>query len=106
MWIKIPSSDAVEFTISKFEEVISYTDKPVIITEMGWATCCNPNQMINEDANVDCQKSYIFKMNEYLKKNDKLGFFFEAFDEPWKGGPSPTEAEKHWGLSYVDRTKK
>ena len=106
MWVKVANDEAVEFTISKFEEVIKYTDKPVIITEMGWATSCNPNQMIIEDANASCQRKYISKMNEYLKENDKLGFFFEAFDEPWKGGPSPNEAEKHWGLYYVDRTKK
>jgi exo-beta-1,3-glucanase (GH17 family) len=34
-------------------------------------------------------------------------FFFEAFDEPWKGDPgNPRGAEKHWGLFKVDRTPK
>ena len=34
-------------------------------------------------------------------------FFFEAFDEPWKGDPNdPLGAEKHWGLFHVDRTPK
>ena len=34
-------------------------------------------------------------------------FFFEAFDEPWKGDPNnPLGAEKHWGLWNVDRTPK
>lgn len=34
-------------------------------------------------------------------------FFFEAFDEPWKGDPdNPLGAEKHWGLFNVDRTPK
>jgi exo-beta-1,3-glucanase (GH17 family) len=34
-------------------------------------------------------------------------FFFEAFDEPWKGNPAnPLGAEKHWGLFNVDRTPK
>jgi hypothetical protein len=34
-------------------------------------------------------------------------FFFEAFDEPWKGDPNnPAGAEKHWGLFSVDRTPK
>ena len=31
---------------------------------------------------------------------------FEAFDENWKGGPSPEETEKHWGLFRADRTPK
>jgi exo-beta-1,3-glucanase (GH17 family) len=34
-------------------------------------------------------------------------FFFEAFDEPWKGDPNnPMGAEKHWGVFNVDRTPK
>ena len=34
-------------------------------------------------------------------------FFFEAFDEDWKGDPNNTMgAEKHWGLFTVDRKPK
>jgi exo-beta-1,3-glucanase (GH17 family) len=33
-------------------------------------------------------------------------FFFEAFDENWKGGEHPNEVEKHWGLYRADRTPK
>ncbi len=106
MWNKIPLNEAVDFTISKFEEVEAYTDKPVIITEMGWATSCNNDQMIIAEANADNQRYYIDKINEYLLNNDKLGFFFEAFDEPWKGGNNPSEPEKNWGVYFVDRTKK
>ena len=49
---------------------------------------------------------WIEEFNKYLIKNNKLGFYFEAFDEPWKGGNNPIEAEKNWGLYYVNRTKK
>jgi hypothetical protein len=33
-------------------------------------------------------------------------FFFEAFDENWKGGIHPNEVEKHWGLFRADRSEK
>jgi len=33
-------------------------------------------------------------------------FFFEAFDEPWKGSKDPDEPEKHWGIYYENRTPK
>ena len=33
-------------------------------------------------------------------------FTFEAFDENWKGGPEPDDAEKHWGFFRADRTPK
>ena len=106
MWNKVSIKDAVNYTIEKFEEVQNYTNKPCIITEMGWATSSNNNEMIIEEANASNQKIYIEEFNKYLIKNNKLGFYFEAFDEPWKGGNNPIEAEKNWGLYYVNRTKK
>jgi hypothetical protein len=33
-------------------------------------------------------------------------FFFEAFDEDWKGDENPLGAEKHWGLFTVQRRPK
>jgi exo-beta-1,3-glucanase (GH17 family) len=34
-------------------------------------------------------------------------FFFEAFDEDWKGDANdPLGAEKHWGLFTVERKAK
>jgi len=34
-------------------------------------------------------------------------FFFEAFDEPWKGDEHDVlGAEKHWGFFNVDRSPK
>ncbi|MBL7696076.1 MAG: hypothetical protein JNK91_14595 [Ferruginibacter sp.] len=35
-----------------------------------------------------------------------LTFFFEAFDEEWKGSHDPFEPEKHWGLFRIDRSPK
>jgi len=35
-----------------------------------------------------------------------LTYFFEVFDESWKGSPEPLEAEKHWGLFTVERKPK
>jgi len=40
------------------------------------------------------------------KKENVLVYYFEAFDEPWKGGNNPIEAEKHWGLYDVERKNK
>jgi len=43
---------------------------------------------------------------DWVQKENILTFFFEAFDEAWKGSPEPLEPEKHWGLFYIDRTPK
>lgn len=106
LWNKIPFDEAVSYTITRFEEVVKSTTKPVIITEMGWATSCLTGQMIKEDATIENQQKYILELNKYLKETNRLGFFFEAFDEPWKGGNNPAEAEKNWGIYFLDRTGK
>ncbi len=46
-------------------------------------------------------------MSRWARTANTTVFFFEAFDEPWKGDErDPLGAEKHWGLFNVDRTPK
>ena len=46
---------------------------------------------------------------KWADDNAILTFFFEAFDEAWKGGgpgSGPHEVEKHWGVFTSDRQPK
>lgn len=83
-----------------------YPDKAVIITEAGWATNSNGRGINAENVNEEYQKIYYEKLMEWVDKENILAFFFEAFDESWKGSPDPLEPEKHWGLFKMDRTPK
>ena len=83
-----------------------YPDKPVIITEAGWATNSNGRGIDPHNVNEEYQKIYFEKLMEWVKKENIMIFFFEAFDESWKGSPEPLEPEKHWGLFRIDRTPK
>lgn len=99
--------ESIEYTKEKFLEVKKYCkNKEVIVTEAGWATSCEDKQMIVSDANVESQKTYYREVLDFAKQEDALFFMFEAFDEPWKGGASQKEAEKNWGIYYVNRLKK
>ena len=40
-------------------------------------------------------------INKWSQKYKILTFFFEAFDEKWKGGDHPNEVEKHWGIIKI-----
>jgi exo-beta-1,3-glucanase (GH17 family) len=43
----------------------------------------------------------------WARQTQTTVFWFEAFDEPWKGNPAdPLGAEKHWGIFNVDRSPK
>lgn len=59
-----------------------------------------------EEANEEKQVQYYREFWEWTDAEKIIAFMFEAFDEPWKGGKNPDEAEKHWGMFHVDRTPK
>lgn len=83
-----------------------YPDKPVVITEAGWATSSNGRGMNAEHASQELQEVYYRDLMAWTEQAGVLCFVFEAFDEPWKGSPDPMEPEKHWGLFTVDRRPK
>jgi exo-beta-1,3-glucanase (GH17 family) len=99
--------EAVEYTIANYETVAKqYPGIPVVITEAGWATNSHGIGIHSEHVNEENQKIYYDDLMEWTEKNKVLTFFFEAFDEQWKGSTDPMEPEKHWGLFRSDRTPK
>ncbi len=99
--------EAIEYTRENYETVLGfYPDKPIVITEAGWATNSNGRGIHPEHVNEENQKMYYEDLMNWASKNKTLVFFFEAFDESWKGSPDPNEPEKHWGLFKIDRTSK
>ena len=83
-----------------------YPDKPVVITEAGWATNSNGRGIQPENTSQELQEIYYQDLMEWTSSERILTFVFEAFDEPWKGSSDPLEPEKHWGLFTVDREPK
>lgn len=99
--------EAMEYTRANYELVKNaYPDKIVIITEAGWATNSNGRGIDPEHVNEENQKIYYEDLMKWSEEQKVLTFFFEAFDEPWKGSAHPFEPEKHWGLFKKDRTPK
>lgn len=99
--------EAIEYTNDNYVAVAGlYPGKPVVITEAGWATNSNGRGIHPEHVNEQNQKVYYEDLMQWSEKNKVLTFFFEAFDEPWKGSSHPLEPEKHWGLFYSDRSGK
>jgi len=77
-----------------------------VITEAGWATQSNGRGIDPENVSEEFQKTYYNMLTDWVMEKNILSFFFEAFDEPWKGSAEPLEPEKHWGLFFMDRTPK
>ncbi len=99
--------DSLDYTKENYYAVANkYPNKPVVITEAGWATNSNGRGIDQEHVSEENQEIYYNDLLEWTTKEEILTFVFEAFDEPWKGSPEPLEPEKHWGLFKVDRTPK
>lgn len=104
-WENKTIAQALPYTIENINDVRqALPNKPIAILEAGWATT---GIAFNEQASEANQKQYFDEMKKWAKSTNTTTFFFEAFDEPWKGNPDNLRgAEKHWGLFNVDRTPK
>lgn len=103
-WTKTPFDEAIQETINQYNKTKkNFPDKEIVITELGWPTSSTVG---NDYTNVENHGVYIKGIDEWARKENIVIYYFEAFDEPWKGGNNPIEAEKHWGLYYVNRKSK
>jgi exo-beta-1,3-glucanase (GH17 family) len=105
VWENKDIDAALDYTIDNIRRVrTALPDKPIAILEAGWATSATE---FGERANQPDQARYFAEMSAWSEETNTTVFFFEAFDEPWKGDEyNPLGAEKHWGLFFVDRTPK
>lgn len=108
LWNGNTVEEALEVNKTWYKKVKEwYPDKPIVFSEVGWATdCADFKQMKEGQANEENQKRYYEEFWEWSDREQIISYMFEAFDEPWKGGNRPNEAEKHWGIFNEDRTPK
>lgn len=106
-WAGIEIDNAFEVSTLDFNNVQdNYPDKPCIITEAGWPTTSHGRGIDPNKANEVNQVRYHNDIMKWSEDTQTIVFFFEAFDEPWKGSSNPNEPEKHWGIYFADRTPK
>ena len=111
LWNGQPLEAAMDWTRKVFEDVRAvHPDHDVVLGETGWATNVlhkgEQARLIRGRVGEDEQKIFYDAVTAWAKKDRIVAFFFEAFDENWKGGSDPDEVEKHWGLFRADRTPK
>jgi exo-beta-1,3-glucanase (GH17 family) len=105
VWEGKDIDEGLSFSIENVMEVHeALPDAKIVITEAGWASVASE---FGERASEEKQEQYFNEFMAWSKDNNITTFFFEAFDEDWKGNPdNPMGAEKHWGLFTVDREPK
>jgi len=105
VWEGKDIDEAMTYSIENMQEVRNaLPDSQLVITEAGWATIASE---FGERASEAKQTRYYKDILAWSEAMNITTFFFEAFDEDWKGDPNnPQGAEKHWGIFNIDRTPK
>ncbi len=113
MWNSQSLESAVSWTEKTFNDIQAlYPDTQIVLGESGWTTSSiNTNgdeRLIIAEASQEAQKVFFDEYRAWLSKNKIANFYFEAFDEKWKGGEDKPDgiAEKNWGIYQSDRTPK
>jgi exo-beta-1,3-glucanase (GH17 family) len=104
-WEEKTIDEALPYTIANLAAVrAALPDKPIVVLEAGWATVASE---FGRRANEADQARHFRELRAWAAAHNTTVFWFEAFDEPWKGDPDePLGAEKHWGLFDVQRRPK
>lgn len=105
VWEGKDIDEGLSYSIENLQRVRdSLPDATIVISEAGWASVASE---FGERASQEKQLQYYNELMDLTGKMNITTFFFEAFDEDWKGDPgNPLGAEKHWGLYTVDRQPK
>lgn len=105
VWEEKDIHEGLAYSIENINEVRqALPESRIIISEAGWPTVASEFEHLASEEN---QKKYYTEMTAWAEENKMTIFFFEAFDEDWKGNPTNMMgAEKHWGLFNIDRTPK
>jgi exo-beta-1,3-glucanase (GH17 family) len=105
VWEERDIDEGLSFTIENIQTVRdALPDSRIVIAEAGWATIATE---FGERASEEKQMRYYEELFDLASEMNITTFWFEAFDEDWKGDPNdPMGAEKHWGLFTVNREPK
>lgn len=105
LWEGQGIENGMEYSVHNLQEVRdSLPDVRMVITEAGWASIASE---FGERASEENQKKHFEDFMLWANNMNITTFWFEAFDENWKGDPgNMMGAEKHWGIYNSDRTPK
>jgi exo-beta-1,3-glucanase (GH17 family) len=111
LWRGQQLEDAVEYTGKAYAELsLAHPGRTVVLGETGWATSKiatgDQGKLVKGVVGEAEQAAFCRAFAAWAERERVVTFFFEAFDENWKGGSDPGEVEKHWGFFRADRTPK
>jgi exo-beta-1,3-glucanase (GH17 family) len=114
-WNNQPLEQAMDWTNAIYRDIQKrFPAHRIVLGETGWPTSrvydtSYEGRLIGKAGDAE-QKAFFNEYTVWVNSNRVISFYFEAFDEQWKGGDDGenpmAKAEKHWGLYRSDRTPK
>jgi exo-beta-1,3-glucanase (GH17 family) len=101
---------SLEYLKSQYQDVESYmknlgVNKPIHIGETGWASMAKSlaqgghfGAEVSRATDEYKEAKFYNLIRDWTNNNNISCFYFEGFDEPWKGSNNPEDSEKHFGL--------
>jgi exo-beta-1,3-glucanase (GH17 family) len=110
LWNGLDVAGALGWTRKTYEEVCAiHPDRVVVLGEAGWATQHgkrgDQGTLIRGRTGEAEQAAFFDAFTAWSREDRVPTFWFEAFDENWKGGDASDEVE-NWGLFRADRSPK
>ncbi|MCB0729725.1 MAG: glycosyl hydrolase [Ignavibacteriae bacterium] len=103
MWGGVDIDNAFNSTSEVYNKIVStIPNKKIIISEAGWASYTVGELHAPKAGSEEKQMIYYDQLKKWADENKITVFWFEAFDEPWKG----IGTEGHWGLFSESRNAK
>ena len=111
LWNGLQLEDALDWTRKTLADIETlHPGVPIVYGEAGWATqrgdTGDQGKLMKGRLGETEQAMFHTAFHDWVVRDHVPSFWFEAFDENWKGGEDPAEVEKHWGLYRADRTPK
>ena len=107
--IEISMLRAKNYAMAQLESVKAYMEtlgvnKPIHVGETGWASFSSGYYGTKGSKACDEYKEALYynHVRDWTNSANMACFYFEGFDEPWKGGEDSGDSEKHFGLFTVD----
>lgn len=111
LWNGRTLDEALPWLDARLAEVrAAHPGATLALGEVGWATDHgtegNQGRLIAGRTDEANQTEFYRRYRAWVEVTRLASFWFEAFDENWKGSDDPHEVEKHWGLFRADRAAK
>lgn len=116
LWNGKQLTNAISWLDSNYVMIRDFhPERKLILGEIGWATAYNAKRtgigeqgsLIKGKVGIKAQEEFLTELSNWIKKRQVVTFYFEVFDELWKGGgETATDIEKNWGLYYTNRQPK